>query len=204
MMSQQNSAADPVSADRKPAQKIQLTTHNQYQSPRFLPSHLNPDPLLQFNSWFQSALSPTDPHIPTVPEPEAMCLGTVSSSGIPSSRIVLLKTVDHGFVFFTNYTSRKSREIIGESPFASLAFYWKEVSRQVRVVGKVEKASREETEAYFRTRPRESQVGAWASEQSSEIGEDTLEERMRMIEERFEKGDVDVPDHWGGWRIVPL
>ena len=133
-----------------------------------------------------------------------MCLGTVSSSGIPSSRIVLLKTVDHGFVFFTNYTSRKSREIIGESPFASLAFYWKEVSRQVRVVGKVEKASREETEAYFRTRPRESQVGAWASEQSSEIGEDTLEERMRMIEERFEKGDVDVPDHWGGWRIVPL
>lgn len=84
-----------------------------------------------------------------------------------------------------------------------MAFYWKEVSRQVRVVGKVEKVSREDSEEYFRTRPRGSQVGAWASEQSSVVGEDTLEGRVKEFEERFD-GDVELPEHWGGWRVVPL
>ncbi len=191
-------------ADPPPASKVQLTSHHQYHSPRLLPSHLNPDPLLQFNAWFASSLSPlsTEPPTPVVREPEAMAVSTVSPSGIPSTRVVLLKTVDSGFVFFTNYTSRKSTEL-DSSPYASLAFYWKEVSRQVRVVGKVEKVSREESGEYFRTRPRGSQLGAWASEQSSVVGEDTLTERVQEMEERF-GGEVELPGHWGGWRVVPL
>ena len=132
-----------------------------------------------------------------------MCVGTVSPTGIPSSRIVLLKTVDEtGFIFFTNYTSRKSTEL-GQSPFASLAFYWKEVARQVRVIGRVEKVERGESERYFASRPRGSQIGAWASEQSQVVGEETLEERVEEMEARFD-GDVECPGHWGGWKVVPL
>ena len=196
----------PVPAtDPTPASKIQLTSHNQYHSPRLVPSHLHPDPLLQFNAWFQSALSPPDPQTtPAVREPEAMSLATVShSSGIPSVRIVLLKTVDTGFVFFTNYASRKSRELEAGG-HASVVFYWREVSRQVRAVGRVERVTRRETEDYFRTRPRGSQLGAWASEQSRVVGEETVGARLREMQERFEGGEVEVPEHWGGWRIVPL
>jgi pyridoxamine-phosphate oxidase len=160
--------------------------------------------LQQFKEWFQEALEPpADSGIPPVREPEAMAITSVSSTGIPSTRFVLLKTVDDtGFVFFTNYDSRKSREL--ETGYASLALYWKEVSRQVRVVGKVEKVRREESVEYFNTRPRGSQIGAWASPQSSNVDEGELEQRVKDVEQRFEGKEVDCPEHWGGWRIVPL
>jgi pyridoxamine 5'-phosphate oxidase len=109
-----------------------------------------------------------------------------------------------GFVFFTNYTSRKSQEL-AENPFASLTFYWHETSRQVRVSGRVEKLARAESDAYFQSRPRGSRMGAWASKQSSVIGETTLEERVKKVEQKFGKdeGEVACPEFWGGWRVVP-
>lgn len=111
-----------------------------------------------------------------------------------------------GFVFFTNYDSRKSSEL-NSNPYASLAFYWRETSRQVRVSGRVERISRDESDAYFQSRPRGSRLGAWASAQSSVIGEDTLEGRMRDVEKKFgtkeEDGKVECPEFWGGWRVVP-
>lgn len=181
--------------------KVQLTTHNQYKTPRLLPSLLNPNPLLQFNKWFSEALSPPE-GTPAVREPEAMAISSVSSEGIPSTRVVLLKTVDEiGFVFFTNYNSRKSQEL--NNGYASLAFYWKEVSRQVRVVGRVEKVSRAESEEYFNSRPVGSRIGAWASPQSSVVGEDTLEQNVEDIKAKYGE-DVPCPPHWGGWRIIPL
>jgi len=183
-------------------QKVQITSHNQYSSPHLTKEDLNPDPLKQFKKWFQDALEPpTD--IPAVKEPEAMAITSVSSSGIPSTRFVLLKTVDEkGFVFFTNYDSRKSKEL--EGGYAAIAIYWKEVSRQIRVVGKVEKIKREESIEYFNTRPRGSQIGAWASPQSKNVGEGELEDRVKEVEKRFEGKDVECPEHWGGWRVVPL
>ncbi|KAK8861242.1 pyridoxamine 5'-phosphate oxidase [Kwoniella newhampshirensis] len=202
-------APQPTSTDTHPSDpssapsNIHLTSHNQYKTPRLLPSHLSPNPLIQFNQWLASALSPAE-GTPLVKEPEAMTLSTSLSHGIPSSRIVLLKTVDsRGFIFFTNYNSRKSREL-SANPYASLAFYWREISRSVRVVGRVEKVSREESVEYFRTRPRGSQIGAWASEQSTEVGEETLEERVEKTEKRWEGTEVECPEHWGGWRVLPF
>jgi pyridoxamine 5'-phosphate oxidase len=191
----------------KAADKLHLTTHNQYHSPRLLPSSLHPDPLQLFRQWLSEALSPpASSEIPAVREPEAMSVSTSSPTGLPSSRVVLLKTVDEtGFVFFTNYDSRKSRELLA-NPYAALAFYWREVSRQVRVVGRVEKVERAESEQYFGSRPRGSKIGAWASEQSRVVGEETLVERVKQMEEKYGEGqgEVPCPEHWGGWRIVPL
>ncbi|WVQ83474.1 pyridoxamine 5'-phosphate oxidase [Cryptococcus sp. DSM 104549] len=186
---------------------VRLTTHNQYTTPRLLPGDLSPNPLLQFNAWLASALNPSEQDVEAgrkVREPEAMALSTSTPQGIPSSRIVLLKTVDTtGFVFFTNYTSRKSQELLA-NPYAALAFYWKEVSRQVRVVGRVEKVSREESEEYFATRPRGSRVGAYASAQSQVVQEGELEKRVEEEEKKWEGKEVDCPEFWGGWRIVPF
>ena len=182
-------------------QKVQLTTHNQYKTPRLLPDHLDPNPLIQFNKWFTQALKPEDDS-PVVKEPEAMAISSVNKEGIPSTRIVLLKTVDEtGFVFFTNYNSRKSAEL--ENGYASLAMYWKETSKQIRAVGRVEKVSREESEEYFNSRPVGSRIGAWASPQSSVVGENTLEGNVEEMKNKFGE-DVPCPPHWGGWRIIPL
>ncbi|KAI0269790.1 pyridoxamine 5'-phosphate oxidase [Gloeopeniophorella convolvens] len=184
--------------------KIQVLAHQQYHSSDQLsPSTVPPNPLDLFRQWFTSVQG-------TVHEPEAMALSTASPEGIPSTRIVLLKQVDtRGFVFFTNYESRKSREI-SANPYASLALYWREVHRQVRVVGRVEKVSKEESEAYFRSRPLGSRVGAWASRQSTAVAEGELDQRIKEIEERFgvkdnvENADIPLPEFWGGWRIVPV
>ncbi|WWC99035.1 pyridoxamine 5'-phosphate oxidase [Kwoniella sp. B9012] len=185
-------------------EKLHLTSHNQYKTPRLLRDNLHANPLIQFNSWLSAALDPKDGQ-PIVTEPEAMTLSTSLPSGIPSSRIVLLKTVDEkGFVFFTNYNSRKSQEL-SNNPYASLAFYWREVSRQVRVVGKVEKVSRQESEEYFKSRPRGSQVGAWASPQSSIVQEGEVQQIVDEKTKEFgEGGEIDCPPHWGGWRVVPF
>lgn len=183
--------------------KIEVLAHQQYDSSDHLsPSTVPTDPLDLFRQWFTSVQG-------TVQEPEAMALSTVSVEGIPSTRIVLLKQVDNrGFVFYTNYNSRKSREI-DANPHASLAFYWREVHRQVRVVGRVEKVSCEECEVYFRSRPLGSRIGAWASNQSAAIAEGDLDQQINRIKELFgvKEGDVEadipLPDHWGGWRVIP-
>ncbi|KAF9049481.1 pyridoxamine 5'-phosphate oxidase [Hymenopellis radicata] len=180
---------------------IHLLPHSQYTSPlgRVTPASVSPDPLEQFRIWLRDAVAAG------VPEPEAMSLSTVSldPSPLPSARMVLLKTVDtRGFVFFTNYTSRKSREL-EKTPAAALVFYWQPVNRSVRVVGTVEKVSEEEATEYFHSRPRESQLGAWASHQSTVVAEDDVRNRLRDVSQHFEGRDVDKPIFWGGWRVIP-
>ncbi|KAM5535022.1 hypothetical protein V8D89_011250 [Ganoderma adspersum] len=175
---------------------LKVTAHEQYSTPDHLtPTTVLPDPLAQFRQWFTVIQS-------AVHEPEAMTLSTATAAGVPSSRTVLLKQIDtHGFVFFTNYASRKSREL-AENPRAALSFYWHEVAKQVRVVGRAERVSRAESEEYFRSRPLGSQVGAWASRQSSVVGEGEVQARVDRFTEEF-GGEVPAPDFWGGWRIIP-
>ncbi|WWC68881.1 pyridoxamine 5'-phosphate oxidase [Kwoniella pini CBS 10737] len=186
-------------------EKLHLTSHNQYKTPRLLREDLNPNPLIQFNKWLSSALNPKDNESPIVIEPEAMTISTTTKKGIPSSRIVLLKTVDEkGFIFFTNYNSRKSKELI-ENPYASLAFYWREISKSVRVIGNVEKITRKESEEYFQSRPRGSQIGAWSSPQSTIVKEGQVQSIVDEKAKEFgENEKIDCPDFWGGWRIVPF
>ena len=156
------------------------------------------DPFEQFGLWLAQAME-VDPH-----EFTSMTLATADREGRPSARIVLLKGWDErGFVFYTSYESRKARELM-DNPRAALVFYWDVLDRQVRIEGTVEKASREESEAYFRTRPIGSRLGAWASRQSQPIsGRQPLEAALREIEERFADGEVPLPDFWGGFRICP-
>jgi pyridoxamine 5'-phosphate oxidase len=134
----------------------------------------------------------------------ACSLATVSADGAPSVRIVLLKDVDaRGFTFFTNYTSRKARELAA-NPRAALCFHWPTVAVQARVEGPTQRVTRAESEIYFATRPRESQLGAWASQQSAPLtSRDDLLERFREMEERFKDGPVPCPEHWGGYRLEP-
>jgi len=152
----------------------------------------------QFARWFADAASAG------LAEPNAVVLATADVEGRPSARTVLLKAHDErGLVVFTNLTSRKGREALA-NPHASLVFPWVELERQVIVVGTVEQVSREQTGAYFHSRPRSSQVGAWASHQSSVVaGREVLEQRAAELEARFAGVDVPVPDFWGGLRIVP-
>jgi pyridoxamine 5'-phosphate oxidase len=133
-----------------------------------------------------------------------MTLATAGADGRPSARIVLLKGVDeHGFVFYTNYGSRKAAELDG-SGAAALVFWWPPLQRQVRVEGSVERVTREESEAYFRTRPVGSRLGAWASAQSQVIaGREVLERRLRELQEQFGDGEVPLPPFWGGYRVRP-
>ncbi|KAK0469009.1 pyridoxamine 5'-phosphate oxidase [Desarmillaria tabescens] len=179
---------------------VKVVGRNQYNATASLsPQSVDSDPLEQFKAWFSEVSSESSP----VLEPESMALSTCTPDGIPSSRQVLLKQVDaKGFVFYTNYTSRKSIEL-SANPNCALVFYWREAHRSVRVVGKAERVSKEETEEYFRSRPRESQLGAWASKQSSVVGEGELTARLEELRVRFEGKEVEVPDFWGGWRVLP-
>ena len=139
-----------------------------------------------------------------LPEPTAFALGTVGDDGQPAVHILLLKGVDpRGFVFFTNYESRKGRELLGHRK-AAMCFHWQPLERQVRIEGDVETVSSEEADAYFASRPRGSQIGAWASLQSTPIGhEGDLERRVVEFEQQFSGRAVPRPPHWGGFRIVP-
>lgn len=183
---------------------VRVTTHNQYNSTPLSPLSVAPSPIDQFTSWFTEAQQD-----PSVIEPETMALSTATAAGIPSVRIVLLKSVDsRGFVLYTNYTSRKSKEL-KENPHAALAFHWKEIQRQVRVVGRVELVDRAESEEYFKSRPVGSRVGAWASKQSSVVEDNEVQSRYSKLEEKFGVGaesgadSVPLPEFWGGWRIIP-
>lgn len=159
---------------------------------------LDPDPIAQFQSWFSVAARAG------VHEPHAVVLATSDAAGRPAARHVLLKGLDpSGFVFYTNDDSDKGRQLAA-NPQAALCLPWNVLARQVRVVGPVERVSAAESDAYFATRPRSSQVGAWASQQSSVLtGRDDLLALVASAEERFATGDVPRPPHWGGYRVLP-
>ena len=161
-------------------------------------SEVSPDPFEQFDQWFREAAEAG------TAMPEAMSMATTTADGHPSSRMVLLKGVDdRGFVFYTNYKSRKSEDL-AVNPFAALLFWWGALERQVRIEGAVEIVTEEESDAYFATRPRGSQLGAWASAQSSVIeSRQTLEERLEQLEAEYAGREVPRPDFWGGFRLLP-
>lgn len=156
------------------------------------------DPIEQFRLWFDDAIAAK------LPMPDAMSLATVTPDGRPTARMVLLKQVDAaGFVFFTNYNSNKAKQL-EINPYAALVFYWPVLERQVRVEGKVSKTAEEESAAYFKTRPRESQIGAWASPQSEVISaREVIEQRAHELAEMYCDREIDCPTHWGGFRLTP-
>lgn len=159
---------------------------------------LDPEPVRQFGVWLGEAIEAN------LLEPNAMTLATADAGGRVSARIVLLKgySVD-GFVFYTNYAGRKARDL-AQNPRAALVFYWDRLERQVRIEGRVEKVDRATSETYFRSRPRGSQLSAWASPQSEVVnGRQELLERARSAATRFAGREVPLPDHWGGYRLVP-
>jgi pyridoxamine 5'-phosphate oxidase len=156
------------------------------------------DPLRQFRFWFDQALAAG------ALDANAMVLATATPDGRPSARVVLLKEIsERGFAFFTNYRSRKGRELAA-NPYAALNFNWPELERQVRAEGTVEMMTAAESDAYFRTRPRDSQLGAWASPQSEPLADRAeLEARLAEVAARFAGVEVPRPPHWGGYRLVP-
>lgn len=182
-------AVDPTIADLR----------RTYARAAFDQADADADPIAQFRRWFDEALAAR-----TI-EPNAMTLATASPDGVPDARIVLLKGADaRGFTFYTDYRSAKGRQL-DANPRAALVFWWAELERQVRATGRVERVSREESAAYFASRPRGSRLGAWTSRQSSALPDrDALERAYAETEARFaDAEDVPLPEHWGGFRIVP-
>lgn len=161
-------------------------------------SNVDRNPFKQFTIWYEVILNSSE-----IKEPSAMVLASSSKEGIPSVRTVLLKGYDeNGFLFFTNYESRKGKNLI-ENPYAELLFYWMDLQRQVRISGRVEKTSKEESKIYFRTRLLKSRIGAWASKQSGEIpNREYLENQFSEFEKKFGE-DIPLPPNWGGFRLIP-
>ncbi|MBX3229871.1 MAG: pyridoxamine 5'-phosphate oxidase [Labilithrix sp.] len=159
-------------------------------------SDLDPSPTVQIKKWVADAVAAGHP------EPTAMALATVSASGEPSNRIVLLKGVDDGLVFFTNYESAKGKDLAA-NPRAAATLFWVLLERQIRVVGSVTKVTRAESEDYFRSRPYESRIGAWASAQSTVLADRaTLEQKVAALKTQY-PDDVPLPPFWGGYRLIP-
>lgn len=161
-------------------------------------SDVDPNPIIQFEKWLAEALDAK------VPEPNAMTLSTVDSNCKPHSRIMLLKGVDdNGFTFYTNFASTKGKELEA-NPHAALCFLWLELERQIRIEGTVEKLPREESEEYFKSRPHMSQLGAQASNQSEVVeSREYLEKKFSSIEQKYDEGEVPMPETWGGYRLIP-
>ena len=159
---------------------------------------ISKDPFEQFDIWYKDVLNSR------LPEPNAMIISTADRAGIPSVRTVLLKSYDNrGFVFFTNYESKKGNDL-AENPNAAILFLWKEIERQVRISGRVVKTTKKESEEYFRSRPIESQLGAWASKQSSVIPDrEHLIENYEKYRMQFERKEIPLPPFWGGYRVIP-
>lgn len=159
---------------------------------------LPPSPWPLFDRWYRLARRAR------VYWPNSMALATASADGKPSVRMVLLKGWDeNGFVFFTNYDSRKGGDLAA-NPRGEICFYWNDLVRQIRAAGRVEKVSREQSEAYFHSRPRGSQIGAWASHQDREVeSREALMEKVKAYEKQFAGGPVPLPDYWGGYRLIP-
>lgn len=167
------------------------------------PLQLPEDPIDGFLQWLDDAKRAN------YPEPTAMTLATADRTGNPSARIVLFKGISsssdghRGLEFYTNYTSPKSKEL-EENPRAALVFHWVTMQRQIRIQGRVEKLTHEESDVYFQSRPRGSRIGAWSSPQSQKIGtREELEKLVHVTEERFGEGEIPCPPFWGGWRLVP-
>ncbi len=169
-----------------------------YSGTPLLENNTKADPIKQFEKWFEEAREAD------LPEQNAMTLATATSDGRPSARIVLLKGFsDEGFIFYTNYLSRKGKEI-GKNPLGALTFFWPSMERQIRIEGTLEKVSREQSEKYFHSRPKNSQIGAIASPQSQEIdGRDALEKKWSELEAEYEGKDVPKPSFWGGYILKP-
>lgn len=170
----------------------------EYKAKSLTEKEVSKNPITQFEKWFKEAM------MSDLLEPNIMTLATASPDGKPSARIVLLKGFDqNGFIFYTNYLSRKGKEI-AKNPYASLVFYWHELERQVRIEGTIEKLGKEESERYFQARPKDSQIGALASPQSQEIGNrKELEEKWLELEEKYHNKDVPKPSFWGGYIVRP-
>ena len=169
-----------------------------YRSASLSESDVDGNPYSQFEKWFTEALNAE------VLEPNAMTLATANTDGIPSARIVLLKEfTDQGFVFYTNYDSQKGKEI-ESNPYAALIFFWADLERQIRIEGVVEKVSEEESNQYFHSRPKGSQLGALTSPQSQTIASrEFLEEKLADLEKEYEDKEVIKPEYWGGYRVIP-
>jgi pyridoxamine 5'-phosphate oxidase len=165
---------------------------------RLVEADLDPDPIVQFQTWYEQAASGA------AAESNAMALATATADGRPSVRMVLLRGVDQrGFTFFTNYESRKASEIEA-NPFAAVVFFWNELERQVRVEGRVERVSAHESDAYFRGRPVGARIGAWASPQSQVVASrESLDSLFRKFESDHSQDDIPRPANWGGYRVVP-
>jgi len=170
----------------------------EYDGKPFTEENVHADPIQQFTEWFDVAVDKIH-H-----DPNAMILATTSANGQPTTRTVLLKGFDeNGFVFYTNYNSRKSKQISSNSN-VSLTFYWPDLMRQIHIEGKAEKVSAEQSDRYFKTRPDSSKLSAWASDQSSPISSrEELENRLKEMEEKFDKGEIPRPPHWGGFIVIP-
>jgi pyridoxamine 5'-phosphate oxidase len=171
---------------------------NEYLIASLSENDANTDPIKQFDKWFNEALKAE------VQEPTAMTLATATHDGRPSARIVLLKGFDNnGFIFYTNYLSRKGKEI-AKNPLGSLLFFWGTLERQVRIEGTIEKISKDDSVSYFQTRPRDSQLGAVASPQSQEIANrDILEKKWQEAEAEYTDKDIPKPSYWGGYILKP-
>jgi pyridoxamine 5'-phosphate oxidase len=169
-----------------------------YDSDRLNEDNIDKNPFEQFKNWLNLALSSD------VPEPTAMTLSTVDKDNRPSSRIVLLKGVeDNGFVFYTNYDSRKGKEMLSNT-YVSLNFFWHQLERQVRIDGHALKVKAEDSDEYFNSRPRESQIGAWTSLQSSPItSREVLESKYKELEQFYLNKEVPRPHNWGGFIVIP-
>ncbi len=171
----------------------------QYEAAGLELADVDPDPVAQWHRWHDQALEGG------VAEPNAMTVATIGADGLPDARLVLVREADErGLVFYTNYDSVKSRQL-DAAPVAAAVFSWLDLHRQVRVRAHVERVSPTDSDEYFASRPRESQLGAWASPQSEVIADRTiLEERVIAFEEQFADGAVPRPPHWGGWRLIPV
>ena len=169
-----------------------------YQLQSLLETDVASNPFDQFNRWWDDAIKSE------LDEVNAMTLATASATGMPSARIVLLKSVSaDGFVFFTNYNSHKGKELL-ENPFGCLVFFWKELERQIRITGTIEKVSAAESDEYFYSRPVGSRIGAWASPQSSVIpSRETIETNIEKYEQEFAGTEIARPPHWGGYIVKP-
>ena len=169
-----------------------------YVKGELLESAISGDPIVQFGLWFEQARNSGNV------EPNAMALATVSADGTPNCRMVLLKGFDtEGFVFYTNYESRKGAELAA-NPRATLLFYWPELDRQVRIAGTAEQITREESDVYFQSRPAGHRIGAWSSRQSSVVaGREALERAQAEATLRFEGEEIPLPPYWGGYRVRP-
>src|SRR3989442_312156 len=176
-----------------------MSEPSQNEFPELNENQVDPNPFKQFEIWFKQA----ETAVPILPN--AMTLATTTKEGVPSARVVLLKDFDErGFVFYTNYDSQKGQEL-EHNPVAALSFYWAELSRQVRITGTTRRTSREESEAYFQSRPIDSQLGAWASNQSQVIsGREVLERRMEELLKKYEGRRIPLPPNWGGYRLAPF